>query len=645
VTRKQAVRPDTQNVARQNQAALALAGVERLRKSALDLEHEHAHQIASLAPELRRSGVNLLHYLAVRHHDIRELQGLLVGLGMSSLGRMEAHVMASLDAVAGLLREVLKREAPPGESAADVISFAEGAGLLAAHALVIMGPCVPERGSRIMVTMPGEAADDPGIVADLLANGMEIMRINGAHDSSGEWRRMIRHLRNAEKSLGRHCKISFDLAGPKLRTGAMAAGAPIIKWKPTRNELGKVVAPARVHLVQEKQVVGCAVGTIPVRGKLPSKARKGDRVRLTDARGRRRTLVVVDEAAGGCVCAASSTAYVVPGTLLSFSRGKHLLGRAPVAEFIGEPRAIELKPGDKLTLALGDATGRDAIRDHHGEIVEPAVLTCSLAELFHSVRPGERIFFDDGKIAGIIKHVAPERLAIDIVQVVGGSAKLRDEKGINLPDSDLALPALSEKDLRDLAFAVDHADMLAMSFVQRPADIKQLVAELDRLGRPGLGIVLKIETQRAFAELPALLLEAMKHYPVAVMVARGDLGVEVGFERLAEVQEEILWLCEAAHVPVIWATQVLESLAKGGMPSRAEVTDAALSGRAECVMLNKGPHIVQTVQFLCDVLGRMASHRQKKTALLRRLSISHLREMPKSGKGQSEKGPGGRDRE
>ena len=101
--------------------------------------------------------------------------------------------------------------------------------------------------------------------------------------------------------------------------------------------------------------------------------------------------------------------------------------------------------------------------------------------------------------------------------------------------------------------------------------------------------MLKIETQAAFNRLPMLLLAAMRHPPVAVMVARGDLGVEVGFERLSEVQEEILWLCEAAHVPVIWATQVLESLAKGGMPSRAEVTDAAMGSRAECVMLNKGP--------------------------------------------------------
>jgi pyruvate kinase len=106
------------------------------------------------------------------------------------------------------------------------------------------------------------------------------------------------------------------------------------------------------------------------------------------------------------------------------------------------------------------------------------------------------------------------------------------------------------------------------------------------------------------------------------MVARGDLGVELGFERLAEVQEEILWLCEAAHVPVIWATQVLESLAKDGTPSRAEVTDAAWSTRAECVMLNKGPHIVRTITFLRDVLARMGAHRDKGTSLMRRLDVA-----------------------
>ena len=104
----------------------ALAGIDRLRRSALDLEREYAIELDQLAPQLRRSGVNLLHYLAVRHHDIRELQGLLVRLGMSSLGRMEAHVMATLDAVAGLLGQLSKHAARRESPAVDVISADEG---------------------------------------------------------------------------------------------------------------------------------------------------------------------------------------------------------------------------------------------------------------------------------------------------------------------------------------------------------------------------------------------------------------------------------------------------------------------------------------------------------------------------------------
>jgi pyruvate kinase len=139
-----------------------------------------------------------------------------------------------------------------------------------------------------------------------------------------------------------------------------------------------------------------------------------------------------------------------------------------------------------------------------------------------------------------------------------------------------------------------------------------------------VGIVLKIETQQAFENLPHILLTSLRKPPVGVMVARGDLAVEVGFERLAEVQEEILWLCEAAHVPVIWATQVLESMAKSGMPSRAEVSDAVMSGRAECVMLNKGPYITAAVRLLNGVLERMSSHQAKKRSMLRKLSVSQV---------------------
>ena len=103
------------------------------------------------------------------------------------------------------------------------------------------------------------------------------------------------------------------------------------------------------------------------------------------------------------------------------------------------------------------------------------------------------------------------------------------------------------------------------------------------------------------------------------MIARGDLAVEMGWERLAEVQEEILWLAEAAHLPVIWATQVLETMTKHGMPSRAEITDAAMGERAECVMLNKGPHILDAIAALDDILARMQAHQHKKRSMLRKL--------------------------
>jgi pyruvate kinase len=123
---------------------------------------------------------------------------------------------------------------------------------------------------------------------------------------------------------------------------------------------------------------------------------------------------------------------------------------------------------------------------------------------------------------------------------------------------------------------------------------------------------------------------AMRRRRVGVMIARGDLPVECGYERLAELQEEILWLCGAAHVPVIWATQVLDRMARSGQPSRAEVTDAAMGVRAECVMLNKGPHILDAVTSLDDILRRMGAHHNKKTALMRPLQ-SWQRSGPNTG--------------
>jgi pyruvate kinase len=145
-------------------------------------------------------------------------------------------------------------------------------------------------------------------------------------------------------------------------------------------------------------------------------------------------------------------------------------------------------------------------------------------------------------------------------------------------------------------------------------------AQLAAMGGRDIGLVLKIETARGFADLPAILLEAMAWPRIGVMIARGDLMTEIGWERMSEVPYQILSLCEAAHVPVIWATQVLESLAKRGLPSRAEITDAGEGDRAECVMLNKGPHILEAVETLDGVLRRRRRVQRKSRALLRRIS-------------------------
>jgi pyruvate kinase len=251
----------------------------------------------------------------------------------------------------------------------------------------------------------------------------------------------------------------------------------------------------------------------------------------------------------------------------------------------------------------------------------PATIGCTADQIFEDVRTGDRIWFDDGKIGGVVDRRESDRLHVRITRTRAAGARLGSEKGINLPDTVVRLPAITAKDREDLTFVCRHADMVALSFVNTVEDVRELRSILEPLGDAQPAIVLKIETRRGFENLPAMLLEAMKSPRCAVMIARGDLAVECGFERMAEVQEEILWLCEAAHVPVIWATQVLETLAKEGVPSRAEVTDAAMAHRAECVMLNKGPYILQAVKVLDDILRRMHGHQAKKRSMLRELQL------------------------
>eukprot|EP01032_Pedospumella_encystans_P030509 gene30509-34437_t len=213
---------------------------------------------------------------------------------------------------------------------------------------------------------------------------------------------------------------------------------------------------------------------------------------------------------------------------------------------------------------------------------------------------GDRLRYDDGKLEAVVESVADGEAVIVVRRTKSGGAKLKPEKGINLPDTALGLSPLTAKDETDLSTVIECADLIGYSFVSRPEDIDLLdtvLARYDRRDRP-LGLIAKIEQPLALANLPALIARALKRGPFGVMIARGDLAAEIGFERLAEMQEELLWICEAASVPCIWATQVLEDMVKEGIPTRGEMTDAAMAARAECVMLNKGPAVVEAVSLL-----------------------------------------------
>ncbi len=260
--------------------------------------------------------------------------------------------------------------------------------------------------------------------------------------------------------------------------------------------------------------------------------------------------------------------------------------------------------------------------------VEHFQTSCTIPSILDLLAVETPVSIDDGKIwtrvVDLQFHIAHEQpgLLLEVTNTSPKGVKLKPEKGMNFPDTVLDLSPLTEKDLVDLDFVAAHADIVGYSFVQRPTDIELLQQELDkrcenRLSPPA--IVAKIETAIAVSNLPELIVYAAGKRPFGVMIARGDLAVQIGYQRLTEIQEEMLWICEAAHIPVIWATQVLENLVKDGIPSRGEMSDVAMSERAECVMLNKGPFIAEAIGILDDVLTRMEAHQVKKTPQLRAL--------------------------
>jgi pyruvate kinase len=429
--------------------------------------------------------------MALRRADLSALQPGLQRLGLSSLGRCEAHVLASLDAVLASLDRI----AGDGERAFPrEADFTAGPATLRERQSHIFGSDPEGPSTRIMVTLPSEAAFDGGLIAALISEGADCVRINCAHDGEAAWAAMIAHTRRAAHAQGRDVRVAMDLAGPKIR-------------------------------IRE------------VQAKPDTRLFEGDR-------------------------------FLIVSTLAAKARLPQI--------------------------------------------------TLSHPDLLANLAMGTELWIDDGKLGARVVARDGDVITAEVTRARAKGQKLKPEKGLNLPGAELAIPALTEEDLSHLDFVAANADIVGYSFVQTPEDVRRIADELARRldGKPLPALMLKIETPLAVRNLPRLLVQAGAVMPVAVMIARGDLAVEIGLERLSEMQEEILWLCEAAHIPVVWATQVLESLVKDGTATRAEATDAAMGQRAECIMLNKGPHLVEAVIFLDGILHRMDRHHTKKSARL-----------------------------
>ncbi|MGA9154938.1 MAG: pyruvate kinase [Candidatus Nitrosopolaris sp.] len=345
----------------------------------------------------------------------------------------------------------------------------------------------------------------------------------------------------------------------------------------------------------------------------------GQKITFKDARDERpHTMTVLERLSPMQVrIGLEQTAYLNDGIKLEADSNGDNKCSFTIRSIKPQPIDITVQSGDVLRLY------KDIRLGHNASDGLPAAISCTYPEVIDQVKVGHRIFIDDGKIEALVRSSNEQYLELDVISPKGIITKIKSNKGINFPDSRLKMPTLTADDIRNLDFVVEHADMVGLSFVHSPEDIYDLHEILSKLGHPNLGIVAKIETSDSIHNLARILIAGLELPKFAILIARGDLAVEVGFENLAFIQEDILCLCEAAHIPVILATQILESLAESGLRSRPEITDATMGQRAECVMLNNGRYILEAVKTLAILLRTEERHQIKKHQLFSEFAFRH----------------------
>lgn len=610
-----------------------IRGVDSLLTMLSEVDQDKRDRIDAADAEHREGVRNVQHFARLQADDARHIVAQLraVGIRVSDQAPVADQLRAAKTLVQNLGGQSSDDGGAEGESY-DITRLSaaieRSQEQLASNSSALLGEPRDGMPSCVMVTLPTEAADDPDLVQSFADAGMDIARINCAHDTPEAWRAMAANVRAASTRVGRDIKISMDLPGPKLRVGAIEPGPRIARTRVTRTKTGRILTPSKLWITPFDHN---ATTPAPVPEGLPGRptlaiqvdpewlqtVNEGDELSMLDARGSKRYMTVHKVTDEGVLAYGRRNVYLANGSLVACQYIKtriHGIGRSE--------QRVHVDVGSRLTLT-SDPTPTDPTDDI------PAV-NCGEPQAIRSLDVGSIVLFDDAKIECEVTSVtrAGEKDAegntaeYDSAELVAvhtreGGKNLREGRGIHFPGIHVPLPAMTDEDRAILPEIVRTADIIAPSYVRSAEDLTEILdaieKEIDVAASENedpaavsarirnLGVMLKIESEECYNDLPNVVTELLRHRNSGVMIARGDLAMELGFSRMSEAREQIMDVANAAHIPTIFATQVLETMAKSGLPSRAEITDADVALRTQGVMLNKGTHIPDAINILNSI--------------------------------------------
>lgn len=550
---------------------------------------------------------NLHYYLKLRQKDLRTLQNCLTLMGLSSLGRSQGYILNSIEKNLSILAHLLGKE--------DFVVQEKDLDFNAAQIMTMKNIKIFEQNSRddkyktkIMVTLPSNAAYDDSLIPALVGSYASVLRVNTAHDSPKEWKLMAQKIKEANAAQNKDVKIYVDLAGPKNRTSSIVQVLKEFK-------IGSKKNPEMVQLVEIEKGVSDRIdestikATLAVESEFYRYALQNEHIELYDENKGKIYLFEIVYHEGKLCFAANKKVTINQSTTLSITDYKDRY-QSKLYNFVQAPQDIFLFCGDRLVITPKDILGQ---KDYGGY---DAIIGCSNKEVFEYVNKGDEIFIDDGAIGCRVLEKIDLGLVCEVIIAKPTGKRLKEQKGINFPSSNLKIDAITKEDIENIKHTIEYVDIYGISFAQSANDVIKLQQILKEYNKEEVAIVPKIETKAAIENLGSILVQLLQSKHYGLMIARGDLAIEAGFENLAYIQEEIFDMCEAAHVPVIYATQILEGKMKSNIPSRAEITDAAYAQRADCVMLNKGPFVLETLEVLKHILRKMHRLFQKNRQLL-----------------------------